>query len=53
MVNGHKLRMMNTDAERNESELVRQLLRYPLYFNSVSHKWVTILDLSPWQRSRL
>ena len=29
---------MNTDAERNESELVRQFLRHPLYFSSVYHK---------------
>lgn len=44
---------MNTDAERNERELVRQLLRYSLYFNSVYHNRVSILDLFPWHRSRL
>ena len=29
---------MNTDAERNESELVRRFLRHPVYFSSVYHK---------------
>ena len=38
MANNHKLWVMNTDAERNESKLVRQFLRYPLYFSSVYHK---------------
>ena len=34
---------MNTDAERNESELVRRFLRHPLYFSSVYHKGYQLL----------
>lgn len=45
---------MNTDSKRNdESEVVRQFLRYPLYFNSVYHKGYQFLIVSLAQKQAL